>query len=139
MRTGTASTLDPQTEVMVTSGATEAVAGALFGLIEPGDEVVVFAPAYDAYLPLVRRAGGIPRLVRLQPPDWRLTEEALRSVFNAQDEARACSTTRTTRPRSSIRARTWNCLRASARSSTRSRSATRSGSTWCSMVASTFR
>lgn len=77
-------TLDPQTEVMVTSGATEAIAGSLFGLIEPGDEVVVFAPAYDAYLPLIRRAGGIPRLVRLQPPGWRLTEEALRAVFNAK-------------------------------------------------------
>jgi N-succinyldiaminopimelate aminotransferase len=74
--------LDPQTEVMVTSGATEAVASSLFGLIEPGDEVVVFAPAYDAYLPLIRRAGGIPRLVRLQPPDWQLNEEALRAVFN---------------------------------------------------------
>ena len=75
-------TLDPQAEVMVTSGATEAVAASLFGLIEPGDEVVAFAPAYDAYLPLIRRAGGIPRLVRLQPPDWRLREEALRAVFN---------------------------------------------------------
>jgi N-succinyldiaminopimelate aminotransferase len=74
--------LDPQTEVMVTSGATEAVASSLFGLIEPGDEVVVFAPAYDAYLPLVRRAGGVLRVVRLQPPDWRLTEEALRAVFS---------------------------------------------------------
>jgi len=59
-------TLDPQTEVMVTSGATEAVATSLFGLIEAGDEVVVFAPAYDAYLPLIRRAGGIPRIVRLR-------------------------------------------------------------------------
>ena len=76
--------LDAMSEVMVTSGATEAIAGALFGLIEPGDEVVVFAPAYDAYLPLIRRAGGIPRLVRLQPPDWRLTEDALRQVFNAK-------------------------------------------------------
>jgi len=75
-------TLDPQTEVMVTSGATEAISGALFGLIEPGDEVVAFAPAYDAYLPLIRRAGGIPRIVRLEPPEWRLTEEALRQVFN---------------------------------------------------------
>jgi N-succinyldiaminopimelate aminotransferase len=75
-------TLDPQTEVMVTSGATEAVASTLFGLIEPGDEVIAFAPAYDAYLPLIRRAGGIPRLVRLQPPDWRLNEEVLRGVFS---------------------------------------------------------
>jgi N-succinyldiaminopimelate aminotransferase len=80
-------TLDPQTEVMVTSGATEAIAGALFGLIEPGDEVVAFAPAYDAYLPLIRRAGGIPRIVRLEPPDWRLTEDALRAVFNAKTKA----------------------------------------------------
>ena len=77
-------TLDPQTEVMVTSGATEAIAAALFGLLEEGDEAVVFAPAYDAYLPLIRRAGGVPRIVRLQPPDWRLSEEALREVFNAK-------------------------------------------------------
>ena len=76
--------LDPQAEIMVTSGATEGVASSLFGLIEPGDEIVVFAPAYDAYLPLIRRAGGIARLVRLQPPDWRLTEEALRRVFNSK-------------------------------------------------------
>lgn len=75
-------TLDPQSEIMVTSGATEAVAASLFGLIEPGDEVVVFAPAYDAYLPLIRRAGGIPRIVRLQPPTWRLTEDALRAAFS---------------------------------------------------------
>ncbi|OYX14597.1 MAG: aminotransferase, partial [Rhizobiales bacterium 32-66-8] len=63
--------LDPEGEVMITSGATEALAGALFALIEPGDEVVLFQPLYDAYLPLVLRAGGIPRLVRLQPPSWR--------------------------------------------------------------------
>ena len=53
--------LDPETEVMVTSGATEALAGALLALIEPGDEVVLFSPMYDAYLPLVLRAGGVPR------------------------------------------------------------------------------
>jgi N-succinyldiaminopimelate aminotransferase len=46
--------LDPEREVMVTSGATEAMAGALMALIEPGDEVVLFQPMYDAYLPLVR-------------------------------------------------------------------------------------
>lgn len=74
--------LDPNSEVMVTSGATEAVAGALFALIEPGDEVVLFQPLYDAYLPLVLRAGGVPRLVRLQPPQWRITREALAEVFS---------------------------------------------------------
>ncbi|MBB3771241.1 aspartate/methionine/tyrosine aminotransferase [Angulomicrobium tetraedrale] len=74
--------LDPEAEVMITSGATEAIAGALFSLIEPGDEVVLFQPLYDAYLPLVRRAGGVPKLVRLVPPHWRLTEEALAQAFS---------------------------------------------------------
>ncbi|MFG1245505.1 aminotransferase [Xanthobacter flavus] len=74
--------LDPDAEVMVTSGATEALAGALFSLIEPGDEVVLFQPLYDAYLPLVQRAGGIPRLVRLEPPSWAMTAEKLDQVFS---------------------------------------------------------
>ncbi|MFC5069015.1 aminotransferase [Flaviflagellibacter deserti] len=74
--------LDPVAEVMVTSGATEAIAGALFALIEPGDEVVLFQPLYDAYLPLVKRAGGVPRLVRLEPPHWRFTEEMLTAAFS---------------------------------------------------------
>ncbi|HEV2559622.1 MAG TPA: aminotransferase [Microvirga sp.] len=75
-------TLDPESEVMVTSGATEALAGALLALIEPGDEVVLFEPMYDAYLPLVRRAGGVPRFVTLQPPAFRLTEDALAAAFS---------------------------------------------------------
>jgi N-succinyldiaminopimelate aminotransferase len=66
----------------VTSGATEALAGALMALIEPGDEVVLFEPMYDAYLPLVRRAGGVPRFVTLQPPFFQLTEAALASAFS---------------------------------------------------------
>lgn len=70
-----------ESEVMITSGATEAIAGALFALIEPGDEVVLFQPLYDAYLPLVKRAGGVPRLVRLVPPGWRITEDALAAAF----------------------------------------------------------
>jgi N-succinyldiaminopimelate aminotransferase len=74
--------IDPDTEVMITSGATEAIAGALMALVEPGDEVVLFQPLYDAYLPLVLRAGGVPRLVRLAPPDWRLDEEALARAFS---------------------------------------------------------
>ena len=75
-------TLDPETELMVTSGATEAIAGALFALIEPGDEVVLFQPLYDAYLPLVLRAGGIPRFVRLEPPHWQFSEEMLARAFS---------------------------------------------------------
>lgn len=64
-------------EVIVTSGATEALAATILALVSPGDEVVMFQPLYDAYLPLVRRAGGVARLVRLEPPDWRITREAL--------------------------------------------------------------
>jgi len=75
--------LDPA-QVIVTSGATEALAASLMALIEPGDEVVLFQPLYDAYLPLVLRAGGVPRLVRLTPPGWRITEEALAEAFTAR-------------------------------------------------------
>ncbi len=74
--------LDWQQEVMITSGATEALAGALLALIEPGDEVVLFEPLYDAYLPLVKRAGGIPRFVKLQPPHWRFDEAMLAAAFS---------------------------------------------------------
>lgn len=73
--------LEADSEIMVTSGATEAIAGALLSLIEPGDEVVLFEPMYDAYLPLVRRAGGVPRFVTLTPPAFGLTEEALDRAF----------------------------------------------------------
>lgn len=69
-------------EVIVTSGATEALAAAIFALVSPGDEVVMFQPLYDAYLPLVRRAGGIPKLVRLTPPDWRITADAIDRAFS---------------------------------------------------------
>jgi N-succinyldiaminopimelate aminotransferase len=72
--------IDPG-QVIVTSGATEALASSLLALIEPGDEVVLIQPLYDAYLPLVLRAGGVPRLVRLTPPDWRITEEKLAEAF----------------------------------------------------------
>ena len=74
-------------QVVVTSGATEALAASLMSLISEGDEVVLFQPLYDAYLPLVLRAGGVPRLVRLTPPDWRLTEEALAQAFSGRTRA----------------------------------------------------
>ncbi|HSZ50911.1 MAG TPA: aminotransferase [Caulobacteraceae bacterium] len=74
--------LDPMREVTVTSGATEALACAFLSLIEPGDEVVLFQPLYDSYLPMVRRAGGIPRLARLEPPHWRFDRAMLEAVFS---------------------------------------------------------
>jgi aspartate/methionine/tyrosine aminotransferase len=69
-------------EVTVTSGATEALAAALLALITPGDEVVLFQPLYDAYLPIVRRAGGVPKLVRLVSPGWRIDVDALEAVIS---------------------------------------------------------
>ncbi|MGE0746748.1 MAG: aminotransferase [Rhodospirillales bacterium] len=74
--------VDWATEVLVTSGGTEALASALLGLIEPGDEVILVEPLYDSYLPIVRRAGGVPKLVRLEPPRWELPREALAAAFS---------------------------------------------------------
>ena len=67
-------------EVIITSGATEAIAASLFALVQPGDEVLLLAPLYDAYLPLVERAGGVARVIRLTPPDWRVTRDALEAA-----------------------------------------------------------
>jgi aspartate/methionine/tyrosine aminotransferase len=80
-------TIDPASEVMITSGATEAIAGALLACVEPGDEVVLFEPAYDAYLPLVQRAGGVPRFVKLAPPDWRFTTASLAAAITPKTRA----------------------------------------------------
>ncbi|HEY8578787.1 MAG TPA: aminotransferase [Beijerinckiaceae bacterium] len=79
--------IDPDTETMVTSGATEALAAALFATITPGDEVVLFQPMYDAYLPLVLRAGGVPRFVNLRPPLWTFEREDLEAVFSPRTRA----------------------------------------------------
>ena len=74
--------VDWQTEVMITSGATEALADCLLALIEPGDEVVLIEPLYDCYLPMVMRAGGIPKLVRIAPPKWELDIQAIADAFS---------------------------------------------------------
>jgi aspartate/methionine/tyrosine aminotransferase len=74
--------LDPDTEVLVTSGATEAIAAAILSFVTPGDEVVLFEPMYDAYLPLVRRAGGVAKVVRLKPPHWTFDDADLAAVFS---------------------------------------------------------
>lgn len=75
-------TLDPDREVIITSGATEAICAAILSLVTPGDEVVVFEPMYDAYVPLIRQAGGVPRIVPLQPPHWTFGDADLAGVFN---------------------------------------------------------
>jgi len=71
-------------EVVITSGATEALAATILALVSEGDEVLLFPPLYDAYLPLVQRAGGTARFVRLEPPEWRITAEALQAAVSAR-------------------------------------------------------
>ena len=73
--------------ICVTSGATEALAAAILATVEPGDEVIVMTPAYDAYAPLIRRAGGIVREVALQPPGWRIERSALQAAAGPRTRA----------------------------------------------------
>ena len=73
--------------ICVTSGATEALAAAILATVEPGDEVVVFTPAYDAYVPLIRRAGGLPIEVPLAPPGWRAERSALEAAISSRTRA----------------------------------------------------
>jgi len=72
---------DPDTEVLVTVGATEAIAATLLALCEPGDEVVMFEPTYDSYAACASMAGAVPRLVRLHPPDWRFDPAELAAAI----------------------------------------------------------
>lgn len=64
----TGSTIDPDSQICVTSGCTEAIAAAMLGLVNPGDEVILFQPYYDSYLASVAMAGGVPKVVTLRPP-----------------------------------------------------------------------
>ncbi|HEV7285929.1 MAG TPA: aminotransferase class I/II-fold pyridoxal phosphate-dependent enzyme, partial [Kaistia sp.] len=79
--------IDWKTEVLVTSGATEALSDVFTSLIEPGDEVVMIEPLYDCYVPLVRRAGGIPKMVRVTPPLWKLDLDELAAAFSDKTKA----------------------------------------------------
>ncbi len=79
--------VDPASEVVVTSGATEAITACLAALLDPGDEVVLIEPLFDTYLPVVRMLGAVPRLVRLEPPDWALPRQALAAAFGPRTKA----------------------------------------------------
>jgi N-succinyldiaminopimelate aminotransferase len=74
--------VDPAREVTVTHGATEAIFATIMGLVNPGDEVILFEPFYDSYVPSVTMAGGIPRYYTLRPPDWQIEKDSLAALFN---------------------------------------------------------
>ncbi|WP_310468088.1 aminotransferase [Sphingomonas sp.] len=73
--------------VCVTSGATEALGAAILATVSPGDEVIVFTPAYDSYAPIVRRGGGVVREIALQPPGWRIERAALETAITPDTRA----------------------------------------------------
>jgi aspartate/methionine/tyrosine aminotransferase len=79
--------IDPQAEVTVTCGATEAMIAAMLAVLNPDDEVVVFEPFYENYGPDAILAGAIPRYVTLHSPDWSIDPDELRSAFTGRTRA----------------------------------------------------
>ena len=79
--------VDPDREVVVTSGATEAITACLMAVLNPGDECVLIEPLYDTYLPVVKLLGAVPRLVRLSPPKWELPRAELAAAFGPKTKA----------------------------------------------------
>jgi aspartate/methionine/tyrosine aminotransferase len=78
---------DPDSEVLVTSGATEAIADCIFALAGRGEEIVLIEPHYDSYRPMAETAGAMVKTVTLSPPDWRLTEAALAAAITSRTRA----------------------------------------------------
>ena len=79
--------VDPETEITVSCGATEAMIAAMLAAVDPGDEVVVFEPFYENYGPDCVISGAIPRYVALRPPDWTFDPDELRAAFNSRTRA----------------------------------------------------
>jgi N-succinyldiaminopimelate aminotransferase len=79
--------IDPEINVLITSGATEAVFAAILGLTDPGDEIIVFEPVYDSYVPNMVMAGVRPRYVALRGDDWSFDADELAKAFNSRTRA----------------------------------------------------
>ncbi|HEY6854065.1 MAG TPA: aminotransferase class I/II-fold pyridoxal phosphate-dependent enzyme, partial [Gemmatimonadales bacterium] len=80
-------TVDPETEITVTCGATEAMASTMLALVDPGDEVIVFQPFYENYGPDAILCGAQPRFVRLREPDWGYDPAELEAAFSNRTKA----------------------------------------------------
>ena len=74
---------DPETEVTITSGATEAIFDAVAACVHPGDEVIVLEPCYDSYVPAIVLNGGVPVVVSLRFPDYSVDWDAVRAGDHA--------------------------------------------------------
>jgi aminotransferase len=79
--------VDPDRNVCVTCGSTEAMASSMLGIIDPGDEVVIFEPYYENYGPDTTLCGAVPRYVTLHPPDWTFDEAELAAAFSGRTRA----------------------------------------------------
>jgi aspartate/methionine/tyrosine aminotransferase len=79
--------VEPDAEITVAAGATELLHDAVLALVQPGDEVIVFEPMYDAYVPDILMAGGVPRVVRLEPPRWSWDSKSLAAAFGPRTRA----------------------------------------------------
>jgi len=79
--------VDPDTEICVTCGATEAMIATMLGLVDPGEEVIFFEPFYENYGPDAILSGATPRLVKLRAPDWSFDEAELRAAFSDRTRA----------------------------------------------------
>jgi aspartate/methionine/tyrosine aminotransferase len=80
-------TIDPETQITVTCGATEGMIAAMLGLLDPGDEVIVFEPFYENYGPDAILSGAVPRYVTLHEPDWSIDPDELRSAVTPRTRA----------------------------------------------------
>jgi N-succinyldiaminopimelate aminotransferase len=78
---------DPEREVVITSGGTEALTASTMAFAAPGSEFVIIEPAYDSYKPMAEAAGAVVKAVKLAPPDWRLTEDALEAAISPRTSA----------------------------------------------------
>jgi aspartate/methionine/tyrosine aminotransferase len=78
---------DPEREITVCCGATEGMIAALLSICNPGDEVIIFEPFYENYVPDTELCGARRRLLRLHPPDWRFDPDDLRTAFNSRTKA----------------------------------------------------
>lgn len=79
--------VDPETEITVTCGATEAMMATMLATVDPGDEVVIFEPFYENYGPDCILSGAHPRFVRLHPPDWSFDRDELAAAFGPKTRA----------------------------------------------------
>ncbi len=74
--------VDWQSQIIVTSGATEALAACIMALLNPGDEAIILEPFYDCYLPMIEQAGAVAKVVALKPPEWSLPAVELAAAFS---------------------------------------------------------